>query len=433
MEHTNKILVIGGVHLDILTNYIDSTANTNFRDGTISIGIGGVGFNITANLKYNNFVGAKLFTVINNPDESFSGMLIQDALKKRGMSMDYVKIDNRELVSEIGFIGVMNQNNDFEFGITFTGIDSFDFKEKELESAIADSEVIVIDCNLESIQINTVREFCLRHSKPLFICSVSENRVKRALKFENKYNFKYKAFALNRNEIKKAVEQQSKLKTWESFHKKSDIRNLCNFFHTEYLIVTAAQERYVIFSSSGSRKDGPRFNIPGVMSALGADDALFAAIVAYYTKHRCFNWDECQDMMRTFLTKVLRSHTTTPSIEKKRSEPACYPVSAQHAPAHQSIQLTHNSTHVTNNYNNASLEEIQKLIRTVKSEVLEAAFLSPQQKEWISNHTAVIEEDVNKNENPSESKQKEWYNQLCQFVGLISNSIKIADILPLWS
>ncbi|MCC8171226.1 MAG: PfkB family carbohydrate kinase [Parabacteroides sp.] len=319
MGYTNRIVVIGGVHLDILTNYIDNTANTNFRDGTISIGIGGVGFNITANLKYNNFINARLFTVINNPEESFSGMLIQDALRKRGMLTEYVKIDNRDFVSEIGFIGVMNGRNDFEFGITFTGIDSFDFNERDLENAITDSEVVVIDCNLESIQINTIREFCRLHDKPLFICSVSENRVARALKFESKKNFIYKAFSLNRNEVRKAVEQQPKLHAWESFHKKSDIKSLCNFFHTEHLIITSGQEHYIIFSSSGNRKDGCRFNIPGVISTLGADDALFAAIVAYYTKHQDFNWDKCQDMMRTFLTKVLRSHTTTPAIEKKRS------------------------------------------------------------------------------------------------------------------
>lgn len=430
MEHTNKILIIGGVHLDILTNYIDNTANTNFRDGTISIGIGGVGFNITANLKCNNFVNAKLFTVINNPEESFSGMLIQDALKKRGMSTDYVKIDNRELVSETGFVGIMNEKNKFEFGITYTGIDSFDFVDEELKNAIVDSDIIAVDCNLESTQINTIRELCSACCKPLFICSVSENRVERALKFGSGDNFKYEVFSLNRSEIKKAVENQPQLTNWESFRTISEIKSLCDFFHTEYLVVTSGQESYLIFSSSGNRKDGARFNIPVVVSSLGADDALFAAIIAHYakSKSKSFNWDECRDLMQTFLRKVLRSHTTTPSVEKKRNSQPAHSFPEPDVRPYQSIRITHNSMQVTNNYN-ASIDQIQNLIRTLKNDLQKTDTLSVPQKELISTHVAGLEHDIKGNPNPSKNKRKEWYNQLCLFIGLINNSIGIINPL----
>lgn len=83
---------------------------------------------------------------------------------------------------------------------------------------------------------------------------------------------------------------------------------------------------------------------------------------------------------------------------------------------------------VTNNYN-ASIDQIQNLIRTIKNDLQKTDTLSAPQKELISTHMAGLEHDIKGNPNPSKNKRKEWYNQLCLFIGLINNSIGIINPL----
>ena len=64
------ILVIGSAHIDILADYNQETENDINKEGDILIGIGGVGFNIAANLAYHG-LSSKLYTVIKA--NSYSG------------------------------------------------------------------------------------------------------------------------------------------------------------------------------------------------------------------------------------------------------------------------------------------------------------------------------------------------------------------------
>ena len=68
-----KIPLFGSAHVDILADYYPDTKNDINKTGTLQIGIGGVGYNITINLGINGF-NSSLYTALKS--NSLSAKLI---------------------------------------------------------------------------------------------------------------------------------------------------------------------------------------------------------------------------------------------------------------------------------------------------------------------------------------------------------------------
>src|SRR3954453_829867 len=170
------ILVIGSAHIDILADYNQETENDVNKEGDILIGIGGVGFNIAANLAYHG-ISARLYTVIKA--NSYSGTLIKSSMIKRGMSTEFL-FEMPTGDSEIGFVAHRSDGM-LVTGVASTLVDLCTLQTHSLENAINRATLVAIECNLSASQIKQIINIAAQFNKPLFLCSVSENKVKRAI------------------------------------------------------------------------------------------------------------------------------------------------------------------------------------------------------------------------------------------------------------
>jgi len=314
------ILVIGSAHIDILADYNKETENDINKEGNILIGVGGVAFNIAANLTYHG-ISARLYTVIKA--NSYSGTLIKSSMIKRGMSTEFV-FEKPAGDSEIGFVAHRMEGS-LVAGVAATLVDQCPFQTHSLQSAIDRATLIAVDCNLSASQITQVRTVAAKLNKALFVCSVAENKVKRAIgRSQGVY---YKLFCLNRTEAEKQP-----FSKWNIDAKsKHEISQLCKYYHSENVIVTKGKDGYTVYTINGHRIDFPKPSAK-VKSELGAGDALFSAALHNYLEHGEFSWQLCQDTISVYVREALSSSRATPDAlpdnhkhKQKRSVAIIYP------------------------------------------------------------------------------------------------------------
>ena len=315
------ILVIGSAHIDILADYNQETENDINKEGDILIGIGGVGFNIAANLAYHG-ISSKLYTVIKA--NSYSGTLIKSSMIKRGMSTEFL-FEMPSGDSEIGFVAHRIEGR-LVAGVASTLIDLCPLHTHSLENAINRATLVAVDCNLSALQIKQVRTISAKLNKALFVCSVAENKVKRAIGHsEGVY---YKLFCLNHKEAEKQSFSRWDIKS----QNKHEISQLCKFYHSENVIVTKGKDGYTVYTIKGRRFD---FSKPSakVKSELGAGDALFSAALNNYLENGRFNWLVCENTITKYVREALSSSRATPDAlpdnhkhKHKKSIAIIYPV-----------------------------------------------------------------------------------------------------------
>ena len=314
------ILVIGSAHIDILADYNQETENDINKEGDILIGIGGVGFNIAANLAYHG-ISSRLYTVIKA--NSYSGTLIKSSMIKRGMSTEFL-FEMPAGDSEIGFVAHRSEGM-LVTGVASTLIDLCPLQTHSLENAISRATLVGIECNLSASQIKQIINIAAQFNKPLCICSVSENKVKRAI--GQKQGVFYKLFCLNRKE----AEKQS-FRKWDiDAQNKHEIVQLCRFYHSENVIVTNGKHGYTVYTLKGERLDFPKPSAK-VKSDLGAGDALFTATLNNYLDNEDFNWLLCENTITEYVRNALSSPRATPDTlpdthkdKHKRSIAIIYP------------------------------------------------------------------------------------------------------------
>ncbi|MBD0374716.1 MAG: hypothetical protein ICV51_03720 [Flavisolibacter sp.] len=294
------ILVIGSAHIDILADYNKETENDINKAGNILIGIGGVGFNIAANLTYHG-ISSKLYTVIKA--NSYSGNLIKSSMIKRGMSTEFL-FEMPAGDSEIGFVAHRTEGK-LITGVASTLVDLYPFQNHSLENAINRAKLVAIDCNLSASQIKQIRTISEKFNKALCVCSVAENKVKRAIGQDQ--GVYYKLFCLNRKE----AEKQSFSKWDMNAQNKHEIPQFCRFYHSENVIVTNGKHGYTVYTIKGERLDFPKPSVK-VTSELGAGDALFSATLNNYLDNGDFNWLLCESTITDYVRRALSSPRATP-------------------------------------------------------------------------------------------------------------------------
>ncbi|MCC6725696.1 MAG: hypothetical protein IT258_14400 [Saprospiraceae bacterium] len=302
---SSKILVFGSAHVDILADYTAETKNDTNKTGTLQIGIGGVGYNVTINLGINGY-DSSLYTVLKS--NSLSAKLIRDSFELRHISTKHLFYENCN--TESGYVA-QSLLGKLETGVTSTIIDLVTFIEPNLEKAIFQSNIVVLDCNLSQYQISQVVSISRKFEKPIFVCSVSESKVQRALlpipKKVNHYCFV--VFFINGAEA-----NQSTFPKWKEANDVDSVVDICEFYNSEHVIITNGILGFSVFSNDGKRRNYPAVSIPKVVSELGAGDALAAATIAYYAKHGRFDWDDCCGLIHQFIKPVLSSRFSIPEI-----------------------------------------------------------------------------------------------------------------------
>lgn len=313
-------LVIGSAHIDILADCSQETENNINKEGEILIGVGGVGFNIAANLAYHGF-SAKLYTVIKA--NSYSGNLIKSSMIKRGLSTEFL-FEAPAGETEIGFVAHRSAGK-LITGVAATLVDLYPLEEESLENAISRAALVAVECNLSAAQIKQSRTLAAKHKKPLCVCSVAESKVKRALGQDA--GVYYSLFCLNRKEAENQAFGQ-----WDiDAQNKVAIIELCRFYHAENLIVTNGQYGYTIYTLKGERFNFPKPSVT-VKSELGAGDALFSAVLNSYLEHGGFNWLLCEKTITEYVGAALSSSRATPDAlpddhpdKQKKSVAILYP------------------------------------------------------------------------------------------------------------
>jgi sugar/nucleoside kinase (ribokinase family) len=298
-----KILLFGSAHVDILADYYSDTKDDINKTGTLQIGIGGVAYNITINLGINGY-DSSLYTVLKS--NSLSAKLIRESFEMRHISTKHLFYEN--CATESGYVA-QSLLGKLETGVTSTIVDLVTFIEPNLERAILQTDVVVIDCNLSKYQISQVVSISQKHKKPIFVSSVSESKVVRALIPKDNEFFCFVTFFINGLEA-----SQPGFPKWREADDSNSVLDICNFYNSENVIITNGIWGFSVFSSDGKRRNYPAVSIPKVVSELGAGDALAAATIAYYTKLSKFNWDDCCGLIHQFIKPVLSSRFSVPEI-----------------------------------------------------------------------------------------------------------------------
>ena len=302
-----KILVIGAAHLDIVGNYQKNSDNEHvYKDGTFYVEVGGVAFNIASTLCHNDYP-VHLFTVANS--DSTSEGIIEKTLVSRGIEHTIQKVNAK---SESGFVAQTFSTPDntahiLETGITAPLIDNSTLDKDRLRQCIRRADLVAVDCNVKHQEIAKIHRMCQEYVKPLFICSVSESKVGRALNYPGLADYPYELFSVNASEVNRWAP------AWEllTANDADGIKAICTRFSTRHLLITNGKNGYKVFSANGKIRE---FNGPSntvVASEIGAGDALFAAILADYSDYGDLNWKRSVEQVHDFVREVLASDFAT--------------------------------------------------------------------------------------------------------------------------
>lgn len=287
------VLIIGSVHLDILADIDSSTFGNIDKIGSMKIALGGSAYNIAVNLSLSK-IPVNIITVVKK--NSLSSKMILDSLHEKSINTEYVLI--KDSIPESGFVAHMHKK-DLISAVSSTAIEQTWLEKGFLEHAIAESGYVVIDCNLNRNHIKLIRTICSTLSKELFVSPVSESKVDRIFFDTEKDKIFYKLISLNAKEA-------GKFSDWETVgNNPYKIMELCKSYHSEIVIITNGNKGYSVFEHNGSRFDFNTPFVPFVKSSLGAGDALLAAVVYHYCKHKNFNWTECETDINNFIAPIL--------------------------------------------------------------------------------------------------------------------------------
>lgn len=357
------VLIIGSAHIDILADYNRETKDDINKEGDILIGVGGVAFNVAANLSYHG-ITSRLYTIIKA--NSYSGTLIKSSMVKRGMSTEFV-FEMPAGESEIGFVAHRLEGS-LIAGVASTLVDACTLKTHSLENAVERAALVAVECNLSTAQIKQIRTITAKYDKPLFVCSVAENKVKRAI--GQSEGIHYKMFCLNRKE----AEKQSLGKVSIDAESKQDISQLCRLYHAENLIITKGKDGYTVYTLTGEKFDFPKPSAK-VTSELGAGDALFSATLNSYLDNNGFDWLQCKNKITRYVREALSSPRATPDAlhedhqdKHKKAIAIIYPV--EHKKTSEAIAKACSNLDVKHKraddvwLHNAFITDIEDMIRS---------------------------------------------------------------------
>ena len=306
MKAKQPVLVIGSAHLDMLAEYGTETENNIDKIGNLIIALGGSAYNIAVNLADNN-IPVEFVTVLKK--DSFSYKLIQESLTQKQISDKYIILGDNGL-PESGFVA-HRQNGKLKSAVSSTTIEKARISDTLLKDAISSARCIVIDCNLSAGQISQIIQISCKFGKEIFVCSVSESKIERAIKTNDEID--YKLFSMNSLEVKK-FEEYKNINSWGKWDK-DEIIKFCEFFKSETVVVTSGQNGYSVFNLSGWKKDFKPHTVVTPKSELGAGDALLAGIIAYYYENGNLDWKGIEGTIERYTIPVLNSIGATPNAD----------------------------------------------------------------------------------------------------------------------
>lgn len=292
---TDKVLVIGAAHLDIVGDYNSVSTGVIDKPGEIIYSVGGTGYNIAANLAQSG-IPVRFMTLLRT--ESLITPIIMARLTSYGIDTSLVKTEID--VEESGFIG-QRENGELVSAVTASTMDRFSIPEEELRAAIAAASLVVTECNVSSIFLDRIQKMCLATGKKLILACVSEPKVKRILQIERRPGVPYPFFIISMNEIEAAA-IGCKIDPELS---PADRIAACNMLGAENIVITRGGKGFLAFDCTGGGVSFPAPVIEKIVSATGGGDALLSAVALHFIKYQELNWAEIDRSIHRLVTAVM--------------------------------------------------------------------------------------------------------------------------------
>ena len=199
---------------------------------------------------------------------------------------------------EDGYVALI-KNGQLITGITSSNIEKGDLN-ISIKQGIKKYNIIVIDCNLSEKQIQKVVQIASINKKPVFVQATSEIKLFKALYKSNDNYLRYKLFSMN------AKEASVFFHNWKEIIEKNEIIDFCKACFSEIVIVTNGIHGYSIFNMNGERFDFKAVKIFGIISTLGAGDALLSGLIDHYISNNfSFHWDKVEVNVKKYVHAVL--------------------------------------------------------------------------------------------------------------------------------
>lgn len=168
-----SITVLGSSHLDILSHISDHDETLD-RPGDLFITYGGTGFNMAINLA--TFGNKVTFGTILS--DTYISRTIVASLQRFNVN---VRPDYRSDLPEAGFSAHISSKGEMMSAVTSTPVERLLFSEDHMQGLILQSNVVVLDCNLNIQSIIHAVQLANTHKKPVFIAGVSESKSTKVI------------------------------------------------------------------------------------------------------------------------------------------------------------------------------------------------------------------------------------------------------------
>ena len=291
-----EILVIGGVHIDILADYPLNDKHKTDKVGKISFSIGGTAFNLVSNLDFFN-AKISLCTVLNK-DSQFTPHIFYK-LNDMNVSTEYVQSVNSDDLS--AFVA-LREGGEMVSAVTNNIIEKFRLEYSMLEKAISEHELVVADCNLSSFHLADIIKICNYYHKPVVMSVVSDSKAERLGTLDRL--LKVDLVSMNFFEAK-------------VFFRAEDLDGIKNrildneFANFLTVVVTLGKDGFLVKTSSGKLLQFPATEVNSISSTTGAGDALLACIIFSKLKDKEIDWDKCNKVIGEYVRTTLDNPTAS--------------------------------------------------------------------------------------------------------------------------
>lgn len=261
-----EVLVIGSVLLDIVATYHKDMDRETNKIGVVRYSVGGVGYNIAANLAAKH-IPTSFLTCLKT--SSLGTDAIKPVLEICGFNSLYV-VDAQHIV-EPAYVA-HSREGQLISGITSCEIDKVSFSSDLMTQAIKKASLVAVETNLSRDQIWQIAGICKQVHRPLVVSIVSG--VKAGRIFKQNFPCQFELVALNSEEaahLEISVDQSTE---------RGEIAGACRDLNSKQVIITRGSKGYQVLNERGDLTEVAAFTQPDFRNDIGAGDALFAAVCA---------------------------------------------------------------------------------------------------------------------------------------------------------
>jgi len=257
-----RALVVGAVLLDVVGKPGDNQKNSSDKIGNVGLSVGGVAFNIAANLKH---MGVKVNLITSLRKSSPISKIIKNYLMDNGIGTGF--IIEKEDIQESVYMAIGPSADDYP-RLTSSSIQWVVlFDDSKIKRAVRDSDMVIADTNLSHRQISTLKQICCDLGKPFCVVVASDAKATRVMEADSPA-FKYKIVSMNIDEARKI-----KISLPDPVSLKGD-RPAIN---SEIVVVTCGESGAYVFMDAQWRYISPP-EVDKVVNRSGAGDVLFSGI-----------------------------------------------------------------------------------------------------------------------------------------------------------